>query len=76
MVRCVCGVTLTRAKSHFFAILYEGNTMTLSHEILGEEEKCLYEVMFLKNDRHQDVYIELIEKINSEELGKRLQLRE
>jgi hypothetical protein len=50
--------------------------MTLSHEILGEEEKCLYEVMFLKNDRHQDVYIELVEKINSEELGKRLQLGE
>jgi hypothetical protein len=50
--------------------------MTLSHEILGEEEKCLYEVMFLKNDRDQDVYIELIEKINSEELEKRLQLGE
>jgi hypothetical protein len=48
--------------------------MTLSQAIRGEEEKWLYQVMFLKNDRHQNV--EQVEKIDFEELGKHLQLGE
>ncbi|MCJ7634830.1 hypothetical protein MUP77_20875 [Candidatus Bathyarchaeota archaeon] len=38
--------------------------MTLSQAIRGEEKKCLYQVMFLKNDRHQNV--EQVEKIDFE----------
>jgi hypothetical protein len=32
--------------------------------------------MFLKNDTYQDVYVEQVEKIDSEELEKHLQLGE
>jgi hypothetical protein len=61
--------------------------MSLSQAIRGEEEKCLHQVMFLKNDRHQNVEqvekidfeivdVEQVEKIDFEELGKHLQLGE
>jgi hypothetical protein len=36
----------------------------------------LYQVMFLTNDSRQDVYVEQIENIDSEELGKHPQLGE
>jgi acetolactate synthase small subunit len=60
--------------------------MTLSQAIRGEEKR-LYQVMFLKNDRHQNVEqvekidfeivdVEQVEKIDLEELGKHLQLGE
>ena len=35
-----------------------------------------YQVMFLRNDSRQDVYVEQVENIDSEELGKHLQLGE
>ncbi|MDQ1280838.1 MAG: hypothetical protein QG670_2101 [Thermoproteota archaeon] len=50
--------------------------MIMSNAIRREEEKCLYQVMFLKNDKHQDVCVEEVEKIDSEELEGHLQLGE
>jgi len=47
--------------------------MNFSKDIGGEEEKGLYQVMFLTNDSRQDVYIEQVENIDSEELGRHLQ---
>ena len=50
--------------------------MILNQAIRGEKEKCLYQVMFLKNDSRKDVYVEEVEDIDSKELGKHLQLGE
>ena len=50
--------------------------MRMRNDIRREEEKCIYQVMFLKNDKHQDVCIEEVEKIDFEELGEHLQLGE
>ena len=36
-------------------------------------ENCLYQVMFLKNNRLKDVRVEEVEKIDFEELGEHLQ---
>ena len=44
--------------------------------VLNEEEKCFYHVMFLKNDEHQDVCVEEVEKIDFEKLEGHLQLGE
>ena len=50
--------------------------MNLSKVIGGEEEKGLYQVMFLTNDSRQNVYVEQVENIDPEQLGKHLQLGE
>ena len=50
--------------------------MVLRKAIRRWAEKCLYQVMFLKNDEHQAVHVEEVEKIDFEELGEHLQLGE
>ena len=50
--------------------------MIMRKVIRGEEERCLYQVMFLKNGKHQDVCVEEVEKIDFEELEGHLQLGE
>ena len=50
--------------------------MILSKAIRREEEKSLYQVMFLKNGEHQDVCVEEVEKLDFEELEGHLQLGE
>jgi hypothetical protein len=42
----------------------------------SRRRKVAYQVMFLKNDTYQDVYVKQVEKIDSEELEKHLQLGE
>jgi hypothetical protein len=47
--------------------------MMLSQVIRGVEDRSLYQVMFLKNDRRQDVYVEEVEEIDFEELRRHLE---
>ena len=47
--------------------------MELSQVIREVEEKSLYQVIFLKNNRHRGVYIEEVEEIDFEELREHLQ---
>lgn len=63
-------------KSQSITILYCEKIMIMRKAIRREEEKCLYHVMFLKNDEHKDICVEEVEKVDFEELGEHLQLGE